>query len=167
MERWLESLALPWRHIAMRWAQTLGLGAVAQRAVVSAGVALREWWPTTCRPAMLATWGRTLERPQRSGESAESHRRRLATWRDEPVGRRGWVRDEVQRVTGARRVIEWPRDGLRIGSTPIGAGRIGAGPKLMVGAAPDQQEAVRAALEPGLPADAGLTVVAPDVFDAI
>ena len=167
MRRWLESLNLPWANIPRRWKLTTVMADLAQRLVDTAGVAVREWWPSTCRDQTLPTWGRTLTLPRRAGESTDDHRRRLATWRTEPVGSRGWVRDEVERITGARRVIEFPRDGGRSGYVRCGHFRCGRGPLLVVGATAEQQPAVLAALEPAVPKDAAIRLHEPDVFDTI
>ena len=117
-----------------------------QRLVTAGGHAMREWWPLTARPAGLATWGRTVRRPQRTGEPATEYRERVANRKREPVGTSGWVRDEVERITGddPPRVIELPREGLRLGYSPLGTSRLGAGPALTIGVAPEHLEEVKA-----------------------
>ena len=172
MVAWVKRLLLPWSNIPRRWAVTLAKAFLAQRVVDSANVAVLELWPVTCRAATLAIWGRTLRRPQRDGETANEYRTRLATWRDEPVGTSGWVHDEVQRITGddPPRIIEYPRDGFVFGESSFGAvdgARFGAGPALTVGVEPEHRAEVEASLEEGVPPDAGINYLAPDVYDNI
>ena len=169
MKAHVRGLNLPWAHLPRRWAVTCTIADLVQRVVDSTGVALRELWPATCRPAMLAAWGGVLRRPQRAGETAAAYRTRVATWRAEPVGTSGWVRDEVERVTGddPPRVLEFPRDGLKIGYDAVGGARIGGGPSLTVGVEPADRAAVEATLEAGVPPDVGINYLEPSVFDAI
>ena len=170
MRQWLEALRLPWDRVASRWRVTLAQAAVVQRLVTAAGLALLEWWPSQCRPASLPVWGRTYRRPRREGETTDAYRQRLALARSEPVGTRGWILDEVQRITGAQRVIELPYEGLRCGYAacgPAAGRRCGAGPLLCVGAAPEHQAEVLAVLEEGLPRDAVLTILPPADWDLV
>ena len=119
MRDWLMTLNLPWAHIKRRWAITLALGDLVQRVVDSATLALGEWSPVTARDRALAVWGAVLVRPRRPGESLDAWRRRLVTWRSEQVATTGWVRDEVMRITGAVRVIDWPRDSIALRRRPL------------------------------------------------
>ena len=124
--KWLRLVGLPWSNIARRWKIAEAQGRVMQRLITAGGHAMREWWPLTARPAGLATWGRTVRRPQRTGETGTEYRERVANRKREPVGTSGWVRDEVQRITGddPPRVIELPREGLRLGYSPLGTSRL-------------------------------------------
>ena len=167
MRRWLESLTLPWAHIPRRWRVALMIAAMAERVITSANIAVREWWPSTCRPETLTAWGRTLRRPRRDGESASAHRARVATWRSEPVGQSGWVRSEMARITGTPRVIEFPRDGMRCGHDRCGRARAGRGPKLILGVAPEHRAEVAAMVDEGVPRDAAVVVHPPAEFDEI
>ena len=86
MRLWLERLRLPWVNLPERWKLTEFKTDLAQRLVDESSLALREWSPLTCRPQTLQTWGETLRRPQRDGESTADYRVRLLTYRTEPVG---------------------------------------------------------------------------------
>lgn len=165
MRRWLESLRLPWANLVRRWALTLTTVDLVARLIDSASVAVREWWPNTCRPSTLIEWGRTLTRPRRTGETETAYRRRLATWRREPVGTRGWVADEVERITGTPRVIDFPHDGLQVGRGQVGRHRVGRGPQVIIGAAPEHRTEIDEMVARGVPYDAGVKVVPPDTFD--
>ena len=92
---WIDNLSLPNRRLLAK-----GFADVMQHVVDDANAALQELWPATCSPAMLAVWGEVFTRPRRDGETAAEWRQRLVTWRAEPVGTSGWVRDEVERITG-------------------------------------------------------------------
>ena len=169
MRQWLERLRLPWANIPLRWKLTEFQADLAQRLVDEASLALREWSPLTCRPQTLQTWGETLRRPQRDGETVDEYRVRLLTWRNELVGTSGWVRDEVERVTGddPPRVIEFPRDGLKWGGSRWGAKRWGKGPSLTVGVEAVDRADVAAVIEPGVPPKVEIGYLEPDVFDAV
>ena len=166
--RWLRLVGLPWSNIARRWKIAEAQGRVMQRLVTAGGHAMREWWPLTARPAGLATWGRTVRRPQRTGETGTEYRERVANRKREPVGTSGWVRDEVERITGddPPRVIELPREGFAFGRSSF-PGRFGVGPVLTVGVDPADKEAVEALLEPGVSPRVGIAYIEPDVFDDI
>ena len=169
MVRWLRSLLLPWDELTGRWATALALADTFQGLIDAAEQARHEWSPVTCRTATLPAWGRVLGRPRRTGESTADYRRRLALWRSEPVGTSGWVRDEVERITGddPPRIIEFPRDGLVVGQGRVGVKRIGAGPSLTVGVDPTMREALAAVLEAGVPPDVGITYLSPSIFDTL
>ena len=169
MESWLRSLLLPWDELTGRWATALALADTFQGLIDAAEQARHEWSPVTCRTAALPAWGRTFTRPRREGESTADYRRRLALWRDEPVGESGWVRDTIERITGddPPRVFEFPRDGLVVGQGRVGVKRIGAGPSLTVGVDSTMREAVAAVLEAGVPPDVGITYLEPSVFDTL
>ena len=169
MRLWLFALLLPWDQIPERWATAIALAETKQALVDAAGQAEREWSPVTCRTQSLPTWGRILRRPRRDGESTADYRVRLATWRAEPVGTSGWIRDEVQRATGddPPKVIEFPRDGLKWGDGRWGDKRYGVGPSLTVGVEPVDRTAVETALEPGVPPRVEITYLDPTVFDDI
>ena len=104
-----------------------------------------------------------------TGETATEYRERVANRKREPVGTSGWVRDEVQRITGddPPRVIELPREGLRLGYSPLGTSRLGAGPSLTIGVAPEYLEEVKAVLEKGVSPRVGINYVSIAVFDSI
>ena len=169
MKAYLLRLRLPWSDIERRWGITCAIADVMQKPVDSAGVALRELWPATCRPETLAMWGAVLGLPQRAGETAAEWRRRLVRWRSEPVGTSGWILDEAKRITGVDppRVIEFPRQGMRLGYDRLGSARLGGGPSLTVGVAPADRAELAAALEAGVPPDVGINYLEPAVFDAI
>ena len=169
MLQWVRSLRLPWTEIERRLALTEAIADVMQRPVDEAGIALRELWPATCRAETLQVWGEVLELPQREGETAADWRRRLARRRREPVGESGWIKDEVQRITGddPPRVIEFPRQGMRWGYSRWGDVRWGIGPLLIVGVEPEHRAAVELALENGTEVEMGINYVSPAVFDAI
>ena len=169
MRLWLFALLLPWDQIPERWATAIALAETKQALIDAAGQAEREWSPVTCRTQSLPTWGRILRRPRRDGESTDDYRVRLATWRAEPVGQSGWIRDEVQRATGddPPRVIEFPRDGLRLGYDRLGVARLGGGPSLTVGVEPVDRAVVEAVLEPGVAARVSIVYLDPTVFDSI
>ena len=62
--RWLQAWSVcPGANIPRRWKIAEAQGRVMQRLVTAGGHAMREWWPLTARPAGLATWGRTVQRP--------------------------------------------------------------------------------------------------------
>ena len=161
---WIDNLSLPNRRLLAK-----GFADVMQHVVDDANAALQELWPATCSPAMLAVWGEVFTRPRRAGETAAEWRQRLVTWRAEPVGQSGWVRDEVERITGddPPRVIEFPLDGLTWGYGAWGSKRYGVGPSLTVGVEPADRAEVEALLEEGVPPDAGITYLEPSVFDSI
>ena len=166
MKLWLIALLLPWDELPERWATACAI-AVAFDGMIAAGtMASHEWSPVTCRSTTLATWGETLKRPQRDSESINDYRVRLATWRSEPVGTSGWVREQVLRITGAERVIEFPREGF-IGGYSSLPSRFGAGPVFAVGVAAAQRAALEAVLEPGVESTCGIQYIDPDVFDVI
>lgn len=165
--RWLRSLRIPWANLPRRWAFAEAAAKLADRIVRSCGLAVLEWWPLTCRPSTVSIWGRILKRPRRTGESADDWRESLHAWRTDPVGTRGWMLDEVQRITGAQRVLEFPHDGGRCGFARCGHFRSGDGPLLVVGAPADRHSAVLAALEPTMPNDAAIRMYEPAVFDWI
>ena len=169
MEGWLRSLLLPWDELTGRWATALALADTFQGLIDAAEQARHEWSPVTCRTATLPAWGRVLGRPRRTGESTADYRRRLALWRAEAVGTSGWVRDEVERITGVDppRVLEFPRDGLVVGHGRVGVKRIGAGPSLTVGVEPTMRESLAAVLEAGVPPDVGINYLEPSVFDTL
>ena len=169
VRQWLERLRLPWADLPERWAMTKFQADLAQRLVNESSLALREWSPLTCRPQTLQTWGETLRRPQRDGETVDKYRVRLLTYRNELVGTSGWVRDEVQRVTGEDppRVIEFPRDSLKWGDNRWGEKRWGQGPDMIVGVEPANRAAVAAVLEPGVPPKVEIRYLRPTVFDNI
>ena len=171
VRQWLERLRLPWADLPERWALTKFQADLAQRLVNESSLALREWSPLTCRPQTLQTWGETLRRPQRDGETVLEYRVRLLTYRNELVGTSGWVRDEVQRVTGddPPRVFEFPRDGLRLGYDRLGVGRLGGGPSpsLTIGVEPVNRAAVEAVLEPGVAPRVSINYFDPTVYDDI
>ena len=167
MREFLRLLHLPWDDLPARWRVTEVQADLVQRALVSAGIALMEWWPATCRPPALNTWAEVLELEQRPGESLEAWRDRVTTWRDEPVGTTGWVRDEVERITGTARVIELPREGMRCGHDRCGHARAGTGPKNIIGASAEHRAAVDAMIDRGVPPDAAVRVHDPATFDRI
>ena len=167
MREWLLRLRLPWDNLPVRWAITLANGDLGQRLIESATLAVREWWPLTCRATTLATWGEIRSRPQRPGETIREYRSRLSAWRDEPVGTRGWVLDEVQRITGAEQVIEFPHDVGIIGRDRVGTNRIGLGPSIIVGAPEEAVDAIRNHLDGSLATDIGIRVFVSDRFDRI
>ena len=170
MRQWLVALLLPWDLLGGRWATALAVAEIHQGLVDAGYEAASEWSPATCRDATLPEWARILTVPRRSGETTPAWRRRIVHWRDEPVGTSGWVRDEVQRATGddPPRVIEFPRDALRIGYSRVGSARIShGGPSLTVGVEPADRTAVEAVLEAGVPPDVGINYVTPNVFDDI
>lgn len=167
MIKWLKALYLPWDLLPGRWAMARAIVTIMQRVVDAAHLAAGEWSPLSARPRGLTTWGRVLGLPRRPGESLEAHRGRCARWRSEPVGTSGWVRDEVERITGQPRVIEFPRDGLRCGHSRCGHARVGQGPNLVIGAADEHRAEVEAMVDRGIPPDAGVRVHDPTVFDAI
>ena len=100
---------------------------------------------------------------------ATEYRERVANRKREPVGTSGWVRDEVQRITGddPPRVIELPREGLRLGYSPLGTSRLGAGPSLTIGVAPEHLAELKAVLEKGVSPRVGINYVSIAVFDSI
>ena len=167
MKQWLEALLLPWTEIPERWATATALAETFQGLLSAGEQARHEWTPVTCRTESLPAWGRALGLPRHAGESNAAWRRRLAEWRSEPVGTSGWARDEVQRITGTARVIEFPRDGARCGFDRCGFARAGRGPKLILGAADEHREAVDAMVDRGVPPDAAVRVHAPTTFDRI
>ena len=169
MRLWLERLRLPWENLPERWKLTTFQTDLAQRLVDESSLALREWSPLTCRPQTLQTWGETLRRPQRDGETVDAYRVRLLTYRNEPVGQSGWVRDEVERVTGddPPKVIEFPRDALKWGDGRWGAKRWGVGPSLTVGVEPAGRAAVEEVLTPGVPPKVEITYLEPTLFDTV
>lgn len=168
LREYLVSLRFPWAEIPARWRQSLGMAAVFQRLAKSCVTATREWFVMTCRPGTLGTYAGFLARPRRDGESAEDHRERLVRWRHEPVGSSGWVRDEVRRITGTERVIEFPRQGMRFGYTArFGTARFGAGPSLTVGVTDLDQAEVDRSLQYGVDPVAGINYLPPVTFDRI
>ena len=159
---------LPWTNLPRRWSICIAIADVVDRVITSAGLALKEWTPLRCRPATLAAvWAAVIRRPQRDGESIDDYRGRLAAWRNEPVGTRGWVRAEVERQTGAQRVIDFPRESLRVGYSRVGQSRVGEGPTLVIGAAEAQQEALRAKLARELAPDIELNIVDVATYDLV
>ena len=166
MKLWLIALLLPWDELSERWATACAI-AIAFDGMIAAGTAAsHEWSPVTCRSTTLTTWGRILQRPRRDGETVAAHRLRLATWRSEPVGTSGWVRDEVARVTGTERVIEFPREGF-IGGYSSLPSRFGIGPVFAIGAPAAQRADLETVLEPGIESTCGIQYINPDVFDVI
>ena len=166
MKAWLVALLLPWDELSERWATAVAI-AISFDGLIAAGTAAaNEWSPVTCRDTTLTTWGRILGRPQRDGESINDYRVRLATWRSEQVGTSGWVREQVRRVTGAERVIEFPREGF-IGGYSSLPSRFGAGPVFAVGVPATQRADLEAVLEAGVESTCGLQYIDPDTFDVI
>ena len=105
--------------------------------------------------------GQNSTAPAAYGETGTEYRERVANRKREPVGTSGWVRDEVQRITGddPPRVIELPREGLRLGYSPLGTSRLGAGPSLTIGVAPEHLAEVKAVLEKGVSPRVGINYV--------
>lgn len=167
MRDWLLALLLPWDLLDRRWSAALAIAEIHQGLVDAGYEAASEWSPATCRDATLVTWGRFLRLPRRRGEATAVWRRRLVEWRDEPVGESGWVRSETRRVTGRERVIEFPREGFRLGFSRLGEERIGSGPAVTVGVADTERTELAAALEPGVPPRVSLNYLPLDVFDAV
>ena len=147
--KWLRLVGLPWSNIARRWKIAEAQGRVMQRLVTAGGHAMREWWPLTARPLDSQRGAGQYGARSAPARAATEYRERVANRKREPVGTSGWVRDEVQRITGddPPRVIELPREGLRLGYSPLGTSRLGAGPSLTIGVAPEHLEEVKAFLK--------------------
>ena len=168
MRRWLLGLRLPWSDQPERWKLSLTTADLAQRLVDAAVLALREWWPGLARDRTLTVYGAVLARPRRrEGESITAWRNRLQLWRQEAVGTTGWVQAEVQRITGARRVIDYPRDSMRYDVGRWDVDRYDDGPALVLGATAAQMAELRDHLDVELPPDIGLIVLDPTVFDGV
>ena len=167
MRRWLLSLRLPYRRLPNRWAVMLATSDLVQRLADSTLLALREWWPLTARERSLLIYGAVLTRPRRSGEAVDAWRQRLHLWRAEAVGTTGWVGDEVERITGARRVIDYPRDSMRYDAGRWDVDRWDDGPALVLGATAAQMAELREHLDAELPPDIGLIVLEPGTFDGV
>ena len=168
MREWLLSLLLPWDQLAERWATATAIAVAFDGLIAAAAQAESEWWPTTCRTETLTVWGNILGRPRRPGETIETWRQRLAWWRREPVGTRGWVLDELQRITGAGRMIEMPHDAMVWGASRWNDKRWGvSAPVLVVGAPTAQRAIVFDHFDREIPPDCGLYVLDADHFDRI
>ena len=168
MWRWLLAFDLPGMRIPLRRRLMAALAAIAQIAHDDAVRALQAWFPATADEEALRRHAGALGIERLPGEQVLPWRRRLATAADwlSRASRRASVLAWLDSAAGgAYDLWEFPRDGLRLGSGRIGAGRlVTPGSRVYVWEAPDgaltgrQADLIRAYLHRVLGADVGIHV---------
>ena len=168
MWRWLLAFDLPGMRIPLRRRLMAALAAIAQVAHDDAVRAVQAWFPATADAPALRRHAGALGIERLPGEGEQPWRRRLATAADwlSRASRRDAVLAYLDSVAGGQYDLwEFPRDGMRLGSGRIGAGRLATpGPRVYVweaaaGALTVRQAAsIRAYLHRVLGADVGIHV---------
>ncbi len=168
MWRWLLAFDLPGTRIPLRRRLMAALAAIAQVAHDDTVRALRNWFPATADAQALRRHAGDLGIERLPGEGEQPWRRRLATAADwlSRASRRASVLAYLDSAArGQYELWEFPRDGMRLGSGRVGAGRLATpGPRVYVWEAADgaltvpQAALLRAYLHRVLGADVGVHV---------
>ena len=146
MIAFLRSLHLPWPAAAKRrWAVVVTAAKVLDRAGRRALAAMRQWWPLTSTVDALDAHAAPFDLTRQPGESDDDWRLRVAL---APAEARQWgQRRWLESALPAGWLVHWelPRDGLRLGVTPLPA-RLGSVPYVRLRAPIGTDEAAAAAV---------------------